>query len=123
MGNRFFRFGNDGATQRNSIRLEKRPDDGWFNVLAHGDGRRFIIDGRKISPEAFVKLLLDRGYQKGEPIRLVVCFSGLKPNGPAAKLSKILNAKVQAPTDKVSLNDLYEFEHNLKGKFVIFDIK
>lgn len=121
MASNFFKFGNDSHTFRNGIRLQNRPDDGWFHVLAHGDGKRFIIDGRKLKPEEFAKLLLARGYQKGDPIRLVVCFSGAKSNGPAAKLSKILNARIEAPTHKIRLDDFNDFIIDKGGKFVTFE--
>jgi len=122
MASNFFRFGDDGETVRNAIKLKLRPDDGWYHVLAHGDkkGRHFIVNGIKYKPEDFAQLILERGYQKGDPIRLVVCHSGAKPNGIAAKLAKILDTTIEAPTNKVALNEAKEFVIDKKGKFVTF---
>lgn len=121
MSKNLFRLGSDGETIRNASRLLKRPDDGFFNVLAHGDGKRFIIDGRKYNADEFASLLLKNGYQKGDPIRLIVCYAGAKPNGPASKLAKILNATVLAATDKIALNNLNEFVIKNNGVFETFN--
>lgn len=123
MSSGLFRFGDDAATMSNAIKLAKRTDDGWFNVLAHGssNSKHFIINGRKLKPDEFANLLIKKGYKLGDPIRLVVCYAGAKPNGIAAKLSKLLKAKVQAPTDKIRLDNFSEFEIFNKGEFVIFN--
>jgi hypothetical protein len=116
-----FKFGNDGKTFRNFLNLRERADDGWYNILCHGEPERIIIDGRKLKPEDFAKKLLDEGYEKGKPIRLIAFETGVKPNGFAAKLAKILETKIIAPTEKISVNELGEFVHYKKGEFVEFN--
>jgi len=46
MSSGLFKFGNDGATFRNYIKLQQRADDGWYNILCHGDPKRVIINGK-----------------------------------------------------------------------------
>lgn len=116
-----FKFGNDGATFRNFIRLQNRADDGWYNILCHGEPKRVIIDGKKLKPEELAKLLLEQGYVKGNKIRLIACETGSSPNGFAAQLSKIMEAQVIAPTKRISIDDAGEFIHEVKGKFVQFN--
>ena len=116
-----FKFGNDGVTFRNFLKLRERADDGWYNILCHGEAEKIIIDGRKYKPEDFAKKLLDEGYEKGKPIRLVSCYTGSKQNGFASKLAKLLETKVIAPTERISVDDLGEFIIDKKGKFVEFN--
>ncbi len=117
----FFKFGNDGKTFRNFTKLQQRVDDGWYNILCHGEGKRVIIDGRKYKAEDFAKKLLVEGYEKGNPIRLIACETGSKPNGFASQLAKILETKVIAPTEKIRVDDFGEFIIDKKGKFVEFN--
>jgi hypothetical protein len=116
-----FKFGNDGVTFRNFLKLRERADDGWYNILCHGEAEKIIIDGRKFKPEDFAKKLLDEGYEKGKPIRLVSCYTGSKPNGFASKLAKLLETKVIAPTEKIKISELGEFIIDKKGKFIEFN--
>ena len=115
-----FKFGNDGITFRNFIKLQQRADDGFYNILCHGDFKSIYIDGRKYKPEEFAKILLEQGYEKGKPIRLIACETGAKQNGFASKLAKLLEAKVIAPTERISVDDIGEFIHDKKGIFVEF---
>lgn len=117
---KIFKFGDDAATFKNFLRLRERVDDGFYNVLCHGNPKRVIINGKKYSPEEFSKFLIEAGYEKGKPIRLVACETGANNNGFAAQLAKILETKVIAPTKKISLNDVGDFVHESKGKFVEF---
>lgn len=116
-----FKLYNDAVTFRNFLRLKQRADDGWYNILCHGDGKRVIIDGKKYKEEEFAKKLLDEGYEKGNPIRLIACETGSKPSGFAAQLAKILETKVIAPTERISVDDIGDFIHDKKGKFVEFN--
>ena len=117
----FFKFGNDGITFRNFLNLRQRANDGWYNVLCHGKPERIIIDGRKYKAEDFAKKLLDEGYEKGKPIRLISCETGSKPNGFASQLAKLLETKVIAPSEKIRVDELGEFIIDKKGKFVEFN--
>ena len=116
-----FKFGNDGETFRNFINYNNVQMMVGTIFYAMGEEKRVIIDGRKYKPEDFAKRLLDEGYEKGKPIRLIACNTGAKPNGFAAKLAKILETKIIAPTEKISVNELGEFVHYKKGKFVEFN--
>ena len=121
MSSGIYKFGNDGKTFRNFIKLQQRADDGWYNILCHGEPKRVIIDGRKLKPEEFAKMLLEQGYVKGSKIRLIACETGSKPNGFAAQLAKILETKIIAPTERISVDDIGDFVHDKKGKFVEFN--
>ena len=116
-----FKFGNDNVTYRNFVRLKQRKDDGWHNVLCHGSSTRVVIDGRKYKAEEFAKMLLEQGYEKGNPIRLISCETGSKTNGFASQLAKLLETKVIAPTERIAIDDLGRFIHDKKGKFVEFN--
>jgi hypothetical protein len=120
MSTKFFHFGSDENTIRNLIRLQKRADDGWFNILAHGDAKHIIIDGRKYKPQQFANMLKELGYDGQKPIRLIACETGSKPTGFAKRLAEILKVDVQAPTKRIAIDDLSEFVHFDKGKFITF---
>ena len=121
MSSKLFKFGDDDRTFRNFLKLRQRATDEFYNVLCHGEPDRIIINGRKLKAEEFAKMLLEQGYEKGKPIRLISCHTGVKQNGFASKLAKLLETKVIAPTDRISLNDLGEFIIDKKGKFVEFN--
>ncbi|REC48841.1 hypothetical protein [Chryseobacterium pennipullorum] len=116
----YFKFGEDPATFRNFIRLRERGDDGYYNILCHGSEKNVIIDGRILKPQELANLIVEQGYEKGEPIRLIACKTGSKQNGFAKKLAEILDVEVIAPTEKIAIDDLGQFIHDKKGKFVKF---
>ena len=116
----FFKFGEDAATFRNFLRLKERVHDGFYNILCHGTDKSVLINERKLKPQELVDLILEQGYEKGEPIRLISCYTGAKPNGFAKKLAEILEVEVIAPTERISVDDLGNFIHDKKGKFVTF---
>lgn len=116
----FFKFGDDAATFRNFLRLKERTHDGFYNILCHGSEKNVLINGRKLKPQELADLILEQGYEKGEPIRLISCYTGAKPNGFAKKLAEILEVEVIAPTERISVDDLGNFIHDKKGKFITF---
>lgn len=116
----FFKFGDDAATFRNFLRLKERAHDGFYNILCHGSEKNVLINGKKLKPQELADLILKQGYEKGEPIRLISCHTGSKPNGFAKKLAEILEVEVIAPTERISVDDLGNFIHDKKGKFVTF---
>lgn len=120
MSSSLFKFGDDATTIANYIRLSKRTEDGWRNILCHGTSKSVIINNIHYKPEKFAKLLIEQGYQKGTPIRLIACNTGSKSNGFAQKLAKELETKVLAPTDKIRVDDWGEFIIHNKGKFIEF---
>jgi len=99
----FFKFGEDTATFRNFIRLRERTHDGYYNILCHGSGKSVIIDGRNLKPQELANLILQQGYEKDEPIRLISCKTGAKANGFAKKLAELLDVEVIAPQKKYLL--------------------
>ena len=121
MSGGLFRFGSDMKTMRNSSRRVAK--EGWEDVLIHGhaDGKRFFIDGKVIKAEELAERMLQNGYKKGTPIRLISCHSGSKPTGGASRLAKILEAKVEAPTDMIRILEDGTFEVANKGKIVLFE--
>lgn len=114
----FFKFGEDPATFRNFIRLRERADDGYYNILCHGSEKNVIINGRNLKPQELANLIIEQEYQTGEPIRLIACKTGAKEGGFAKELAEILDNETLAPTEKISVDDLGEFIHDKKGKFV-----
>jgi len=116
----FFKFGDDATTFRNLVRLRQRTHDGYFNILCHGDPKGVFINGKKLKPEKLADLIIQQGYKKGEPIRLISCQTGAKQNGFAKKLAEILDTDVIAPTERIAVDDLGNFIHDKKGKFVKF---
>jgi hypothetical protein len=120
MSNNFLRLGIDWKTIHNAGKLLKRAEDGWFNVLCHGEVGAVKIDGRKFKPEAFAKYLKEMGYETGKKVRLVSCNTGAKPNGFAQKLANILKVEVEAPTNLVRVGDAGEFIVENNGVMKIF---
>ncbi len=116
----FFKFGDDGNTFRNFLKLRERNNDGYYNILCHGDPKSVFINGKKLKPQELADLILQQGYEKGEPIRLISCQTGAKPNGFAKKLAEILQTEVTAPTERIAVDDLGNFIHDKKGKFLTF---
>jgi hypothetical protein len=121
MSSSLFKFGDDSRTFRNFLKLKQRADDGFYNILCHGDSKSVYINNRKYKPEEFAKLLLEKGYEKGKPIRLIACETGAKQNGFASQLAKLLETRVMAPTERISVDDLGNFIIDKKGKFVEFN--
>jgi hypothetical protein len=113
-------FGEDITTMRNLIKLQGRLDDGYINVLTHGTVKKIKINGRLFKVEEFAEKLINNGYKSGTPIRLIACYTGANTNGFAAKLSKIINAEILAPTKRIAVDDMGEFIHETGGKFISF---
>lgn len=120
MSPNLFKFGDDPTTFRNFIRLNKKGDDGFYNILCHGTEKSVIINGKKLKPQELADLILEHGFKKEKPTRLISCHTGAKSNGFAKKLSEILDVDVVAPTKRISVDDLGNFIHDKKGKFITF---
>ena len=59
MSSKLFKLGDDSRTFRNFVKLKQRADDGFYNVLCHGDFKSVYINGRKYKPEELAKMLLE----------------------------------------------------------------
>jgi RHS repeat-associated protein len=99
--------GADEATAINARNL--LPEDGVHQIVMHGDryGDHFLEVGitvtTKVPAKSMAKSLLQSGYQRGTPIRLVVCHAGVHADGLAYQLSRYLKAPVTAATTEVGV--------------------
>ena len=87
----------------------KRKDidpGGKFDILAHGsfdhvqielNGKIFLFSSRDLARV----ITHNPAYRKGQPIRLLSCYTGATTNGFAQNLANKLNAVVYAPSDLV----------------------
>lgn len=120
MAARILQFSDDGEAFRNAIKLRQRPEENFINIVTHGSPRSIMYEGRWVKAEEYARILRQEGWIEGVPIRLVACHSGVSSKGFAAKLAKLLNVDVDAPTNRVAVDDFGEFVHDGKGKFVTF---
>lgn len=51
-----------------------------------------MLDGKIIKAEELGERMIQNGYKKGTPVRLIFCHSGTKPTGRASRLAKILKS-------------------------------
>ncbi|WP_128330790.1 hypothetical protein [Apibacter sp. HY039] len=58
------------------------------------------VKGELIDATQLYTRLINNGYKQGTPIRLISCHSSSKSTGGAARLAKILEAKVETPTNR-----------------------
>jgi len=119
---KILKFSDDGNTFRNSIRLLQREEENIFNIVAHGSDNGKFVDyaGTWKNAEDYANIIKAEGWTEGTKIRLVSCYSGSLKNGFAAKLAKILQVEVEAPTLRIRVDDLGNFVHDKSGKFIIF---
>lgn len=104
-------FGSDAVTMRNAARLVEEPE--YFQVLLHGEADYFVIDGVPTSAKEVSRSLLQSGFQRGTPIRLISCHTGVWSDGAAYQVSRYLRSPITAPTNKVRVLE--------GGAYEIFD--
>jgi len=120
LSKQYIRLGVDQKTMRNLLRLKERPDDGFFDILSHGDEKHLIIDGVKHKPEAAFQILRAEGLTFDKTIRLIACETGKKATGFAQRFADLTGQRVVAPTTKVRLDDNLEIILEAKGIFKEF---
>lgn len=78
---------------------------GRFDVVAHGNEMAIEVthNGRKITVDSRVaaRLIKERGYKKGQPVKLLSCNTGKLDAGFAQNLANKLGVTVLAPTKYV----------------------
>ncbi|MFM7858741.1 MAG: RHS repeat-associated core domain-containing protein, partial [Flammeovirgaceae bacterium] len=94
-------LGSDAATLANASRIV--VENGIEQVLAHGTADVLIIDGVKMSAKELARMMLKNGFEKGTPVRLISCHTGIAGDGFAYQLSRYLKSPVLAPTNKVGV--------------------
>jgi RHS repeat-associated protein len=70
-----------------------------FLVIAHGAVGFIQINDELLGAKRFSEVIRERGWNEGQPVRLLVCDSGTSPNGGASfgeQLSRYLNVPVTA---------------------------
>ncbi len=96
-----------GPSEEFLRRIRRRRDvdpGGKFDVIAHGTPRTIEIEhnGSKIQVNSRTAAKMIKrlpGYEKGQPIRLLSCSTGMRREGFAQNLANKLNATVYAPSD------------------------
>jgi RHS repeat-associated protein len=94
-------LGMDAATTSNAGRMVAEP--GVHQVLLHGTTDGFIVDGAFLSPKELARTMLQSGFQKGTPTRLISCWTGVYSDGAAYQLSRYLASPVTAPTERIAI--------------------
>jgi hypothetical protein len=79
------------------------PEENTFQVLVHGTPEGFIINGTETSSKELARTMLQNGYKKGMPVRLISCNTGVFGDGAGYQLSRYLKAPVMAPTKPISI--------------------
>jgi|GEM_PF-1394484 len=122
MAARVFKFSDDDKAFRNTVKLVQRGEENLLNIVTHGspNGKQIRYKDQWLKAEEYVKIIKENGWIEDMPIRLVVCHSGARPDGFAAKLAKLLNVAIEAPTERISVDDFGNFIHDKGGKFVTF---
>ncbi len=116
--NRSTVLGADEATALNASRMV--PETGVHQVLLHGTGDGFIVNGAFTSPKDLARTMLQSGYQRGTPVRLISCHTGVFGDGAAYQLSRYLRSPVIAPTNKIRIIDGGGYEIFGGGRFRTF---
>jgi hypothetical protein len=111
-------LGTDAATTLNASRMI--PESGVHQVLLHGTGDGFIVNGAFMSSKDLARNMLESGFQHGTPVRLISCHTGVFGDGAAYQLSRYLRSPVMAPTNKVRILDGGGYEIFGGGRFRTF---
>ncbi len=111
-------FGGDAVTKLNASRMI--PEKGVYQVLLHGTPEGFIINGIPSTPKALAQSLLENGFQRGTPIRLISCNTGVFGDGAAYQVSRYLKSPIMAPTNKVRILENGAYEILGGGRFRTF---
>lgn len=111
-------FGADAATTINASRLIN--EEGVHQILLHGTPDGFYIDGTFTTAKELARGLLNNGFQKGTPIRLISCNTGIFGDGAAYQLSRYLKSPVTAPTNLVRVLEDGSYQVFGGGRFRTF---
>jgi RHS repeat-associated protein len=111
-------LGADGATALNASRMVS--EEGIHQVLLHGTGDGFFVDGVFTSSKDLARIMLQSGFQPGTPVRLISCHTGVFGDGAAYQLSRYLRSPVIAPTNKVRILQGGAYEIYGDGRFRTF---
>lgn len=111
-------LGADAATALNASRII--PEVGVHQVLLHGTGDGFIVNGAFTSAKELARTMLQSGFQRGTPVRLISCHTGVFGEGAAYQLSRYLRSSVMAPTNKIRILDGGGYEIFGGGRFRTF---
>jgi hypothetical protein len=111
-------LGSDAVTMRNASRMV--DESGVYQVLLHGTPDGFIINEVATSTKDVAKTLLESGFQKGTPIRLISCHTGVYADGTAYQFSRYLKSPVMAPTNRVRILPGGAYEIDMDGVWKTF---
>lgn len=94
---RFFLAPND--VFRNVAPYMPSVNDDSYLAMVHGTPNFVEVGDKVLSAEQFAALIQsDPNYKNGQSVTLFSCSTGLKDDGFAAQLARILGARVTAPT-------------------------
>ncbi len=83
------------------------PDPHRYTVDIHGSTDNVRVGDTKLTPKELADIIRATGDWDGkQPIRLLSCQTGTKPDGFAAQLSKELGVEVVAPTKDAWVDDM-----------------
>jgi len=108
-GTTYTRIGQDEVSVR--VGQNAPPMEGYHDVVAHGDGSDFQVDGLPTHPAQIAEAVRTNPSYAGQPIRLLSCQSA---RGPAQELANELRVEVTAPTSRVGTPRTPPFEVQLE---------
>lgn len=111
-------YGADRVTRLNSARMV--AEKGVTQILVHGFVDGFIINGEKITAKQLAGSLLNNGFKKGTPVRLISCRTGMYNDGAAYQLSRYLKSPVTAPTNRITTLEGGSYFIETGGRFKVF---
>jgi len=106
-----------------------KPLPGYFDVIVHGSPDSFHVlhDGKvvNLNQRTLASYIEKNGY-KGEPVRLLSCYTGSCSNGIAQDLANKLGTPVIAPSDKLWIfpdgrQVIGEGSDSNTGRWIIFN--
>jgi RHS repeat-associated protein len=95
-GETYTRIGSDEFSIR--VAQNAPPEEGLHDVVAHGDGQDFVVDGLPTNPAQIAEAVRSNPSYLGGPCRILSCFSG---QGPAQEFANEMGVDVLAPTSRV----------------------
>ncbi|HEY8937836.1 MAG TPA: RHS repeat-associated core domain-containing protein, partial [Cyclobacteriaceae bacterium] len=120
-------LGSDAVTLANASRMVAEP--GIHQVLVHGATKLegevlisgFEVNGTFMAPKELAKVMLDQGFVRGTPVRLISCETGTSLDGAAYQLSRYLKSPVMAPTTVVRITEGGGYQMLKDGAWRTFD--
>ncbi|MGB3591539.1 MAG: hypothetical protein WBA16_07620 [Nonlabens sp.] len=101
----YIRLGTDPLTMRNLQRLKQRPDEGYFEILSHGDHKHIKFNGTKYKAKEAFDILVQKGLTFDKPIRLLCCKTGQSNTGFAQRFADLTGVNIIAPTTRVAIEE------------------